>query len=279
MNTSSRQYDMSDLERELELEMDDELGEDSELDGLEGGYATSMAALGSEELEFGPDDAEFEVEDGVSTFAQRLSELAQRNYESEAELDGALSQVLGELEGELFFGMGKLVDRIRKSPLGRAAGGQLGRFLKRRLGNIPGLGAVGGLRGLTQLARGNLRGALGTLAKAALPGVLAAVPGGAVALPALKALGFEANEEPADNTEAWEHFVEVAREAYVNLAENLTEHIDQPLEASRVATAAFQHGLKVGQGAGGRSGAILRPVGRTQTIRLRRGDRLKIIVE
>ncbi len=263
---------MSDLEREIELEMDDELADDSELEGMED-------ALELDDEEFGADDAEFEVDDGVSTFARRLSELAQREYESEAELDGALSQVLGELEGELFFGMGKLVNRIKKSPLGRAVGGKLGSFLKRRLGNIPGLNALGGLKGLTQLARGNLRGALGNLAKAALPSVMAAFPGGAVALPALKALGFEASVEPEENQEAWENFVEVAREAYVHLAENLTEQIDQPAEASRVAAAAFQQGLKAVQGAGGQLGAGRRPTGQVRTIRLRRGDRLKIIVE
>lgn len=272
MHRSSARYDMSDLEREIELEMDDELADDSELEGMED-------ALELDDEEFGADDAEFEVDDGVSTFARRLSELAQREYESEAELDGALSQVLGELEGELFFGMGKLVNRIKKSPLGRAVGGKLGSFLKRRLGNIPGLNALGGLKGLTQLARGNLRGALGNLAKAALPSVMAAFPGGAVALPALKALGFEASVEPEENQEAWENFVEVAREAYVHLAENLTEQIDQPAEASRVAAAAFQQGLKAVQGAGGQLGAGRRPTGQVRTIRLRRGDRLKIIVE
>ena len=278
MHRSSARYDMSDLEREIELEMDDELASDTELEGLDDEFETDDAEFEADDAEFEADDSEFEVDDGVGTFAQRLSELAQREYESEAELDGALSQVLGEMEGELFFGMGKLVRRIKKSPLGRAMGGRLGKFLKRRLGNIPGLNALGGLKGLTQLARGNLRGALGNLAKAALPAVMSAFPGGAVALPALKALGFEANVEPEENREAWENFVEVAREAYVQLAENLTEQIDQPMEASRVAAAAFQQGLKAVQGGGGQLGAR-RPAGQVRTIHLRRGDRLRIIVD
>ena len=44
--------------------------------------------------------------------------------------------------------------------------------------------------------------------------------------------------------EAWDNFVEVSREAYQNLAQNLHENADNPLEASRLANNAFQTAVK-----------------------------------
>ena len=46
------------------------------------------------------------------------------------------------------------------------------------------------------------------------------------------------------NREAYDRFAAVAREAYETLAQNLNENADQPLEASRLATNAFQKALK-----------------------------------
>lgn len=249
--------DLSQLEREFELEMDED-------------------SSGELELEFEADEGEldeeagssaYETDEATETFAGRFYELSQGSYESEFELDEDVNRLVAEMEHEFFFkGLGR---RLR-----RAGKGLLKKAVKAAAGSIP---AVKALQSVTQLARGNLRGMLGSLAKA---GLASAIPGGAVALPALKALGFEA-EEPEANREAWRNYGEVSREAFQYLAENLHEHADAPAEASRLATAALQAGLRKGQ---------TRPRGRsfrrhagpsagTRVIRLRRGDRLIITVD
>jgi hypothetical protein len=274
MATNLDRSDMSDLERELELEMDEgELGDEGEFE--------SDSDTEFEDADRETDDAEFEQDEefeagGDGDFASQLAELASREFESESELDGALSRVLGELEREYFFGrIKRFAKKVAKSKLGRAGFGALKGFLKRKFKNLPGLSMLGGLQAFTKLARGDLRGALANLAKAAMPSVLAAIPGGAVALPALQALGFRESADPDANHEAWENFVSAAREAYDHLAQNLNEHADQPLEASRLATAAFQQGVR--RMSRGRLGAATGARRRVRTIVLRPGERLRVI--
>lgn len=298
MRSHASTYDMSELEAEFELELDDhesgqdfeggdfELEADNQEHEFEGDFENGDFESGDFEYE-----ADNEFEGFAGSFAEQLSELSSREFESESELDGALSRVLGEMEQEFFFG--GLAKKIARSKLGRMGLSRLKGFIKNKFPMIPGLGALGGLGALTKLARGDLRGALGGLAKAAMPMVAAAIPGGAIALPALKALGLGETADPDRSNEAWENFVEGAREAYDHLASNLHEHIDQPLEASRAATAAYQAGLK-GMAAGraalglatrnGGSLARALPAGsasrrRIRTIRLRRGQRIRIIAE
>lgn len=249
--------DLSQLEREFELEMDDD-------------------ASGELELEFETDEGEVDEEAGSSAyeadeaseaFAERFYELSQNTYESEFELDDDVNRLVAEMEHEFFFkGLGR---RLR-----RAGKGLLKKAVKAAAGSLP-IGKA--LQAATQLARGNLKGMLGSLAKA---GLASAIPGGAVALPALKALGFEA-EEPAANREAWRNYGEVSREAFQYLAENLHEQADAPAEASRLAAAALQAGLRKGQERRRGSGTRRREAvpGGTRVIRLRRGERLIISVE
>lgn len=288
MRNHADTYDMSELEAEFEMELDDSEGSQD----FEGGDFEFEAD--DQELEFDGEaesgDFEFEADgefEGFGgSFAEQLSELSSREFESESELDGSLSRVLGEIEQEFFFG--GLAKRIARSKLGRMGISRLKRLLKNKFPQIPGLGALGGLGALTKLARGDLRGALGSLAKAAMPMVAAAIPGGAIALPALQSLGLGETSDPDRSHEAWDNFVEGAREAYDHLAANLHEQIDQPLEASRAATAAYQAGLKSMAAGGAALGAAARPgrarAGgaprrRIRTIRLRRGQRIRIIAE
>ena len=220
--------DMSELERELELEMEGDEGSaefEEELD---------------EEWEAEGSDEEFEDVEGESTgdYAERFYELAQTGFESETEVDERLNEVFREMERDFFWGKIKSgFKRLKNKGLGKL----LQKGLKFAAGKLPHLKV---LQAVTDLSKGNLSGLLKSAAKAAL----AASPAGAVALPALNALGFEATEEPERNREAWDNYVELAREAYDHLAENLTENADNPLEASRLATNAFQTAVRRVQG-------------------------------
>ncbi|BCS31446.1 hypothetical protein TBR22_A06470 [Luteitalea sp. TBR-22] len=252
--------DLSQLEREFELEMDDDPtgGLEMELEADDG------------ELDDGAAPTSYEAgDDATEGFAERFHELSQGSYESEHELDQDVNRLVAEMEQEFFFK--NIGARLR-----RAGKGLLRKGLKAAAGRIPALKA---LQSVTQLARGNLKGMLASLAKA---GLASAIPGGAVALPALQALGFEA-ETGADDREAWRTYGEVSREAFEHLAEHLHEQADTPAEASRLAAAALQAGLANAQartrrhrrrrsGAGATGGG-------TRVIRLRRGERLVVTVE
>jgi hypothetical protein len=251
MAQSRYDADLSELEQEFELEMEDDSAGELEFEDDTAGELDDPAG----ELELG---------DGVESFAERFYELGQGSYESEYELDEGVNELVTQMEHEFFFG--SLKKRLKS-----AGKGLLKKGLKMAAGAIPG-GNV--LKALTQLSRGNLKGLLGSLAKA---GLASAIPGGAVALPALKALGFEA-DDPDGNREAWTNYAEVSREAFEYLAENLNENADSPLEASRLATTAFQTALKRAPGVGR---ARMRPGGglpgrRARVIHLRRGERIVI---
>lgn len=219
---------LSELENELELEMDDlefeyENELDEELDDAEFEEEFDDAEALQEEFETGDEES--------GDYAERFYELSQMEFELESELDRELSELLGEMEREYFFGG---VKRFLKSK----GKGLLKKGLKYAAGRIPALKAI---EGITQLARGNLKGSLLALAKTAL----AAHPAGAAALPALNALGFGTDTEA--NREAWDNYVEVAREAYENLAENLNEAADDPLVANEIAKNSFRTAFKTVQ--------------------------------
>jgi hypothetical protein len=246
--------DLSELERELELEMEEPMDSSGELDEEFEGPADE--GEGAEE--------ELEMEHEGSDYAERLSNLASREFESETEVDQALNEVLNDIEQEFFWGAIKRGWKKLKK-------GGLGNLVKKGLslaaGQIPALQA---LKGITSLARGDLKGFVGSLAKSAIG---AAVPGGGLALGALKNLGFGESELAEDDREAWNNVVTVAREAYDHLARNLNERADDPVEAARLASDAFKTGLaQVTNGV-----PRLRARGRRRRrIRLRRGDILII---
>ena len=225
---------LSELEQEFELEMDDlELDEERESD------VEFEDSSDSEEEHEEDMPGELEALDGEGAdYAERFFELSQREYESEAEADEKINGLLGEIEQD-HFSFKNLGKRLLKKGVKFAAG------------NIPALKA---LKGITQLARGDLKGMLASLAKA---GLSSAIPGGAAVLPALSALGFEAAEDPEANREAWDNYVEVCKEAYEHLAQNLNERADDPLVASELAAKSFQTAIKRVHG-GVRSGIAAR---------------------
>jgi hypothetical protein len=240
----------SDLDQELEAELDEEYGEEEGPEDLD------------RELEFEQDQDPREME-----FAERFYELGQRQFESEFEVDRELAEVLDDMEREYF--LGGLVKKLKKSKLVRGLVQKGLNFAQKR---FPALKAI------TQLARGNLKGALLPLAKTALGTV---VPGGPAALGVLQGLGFETAEDDPRNRVGWQNYTRMAREAYETLADNVTMRVDEPRVASQLAAGAFQQALSQAQaraqagsgrtraGAGAAGGRVIR-------VRLKPGQKLVV---
>lgn len=235
-------FGFSELEREYEFDMDEPTrrGEG----GLEEEYESFFEGEEPDaEYEF-DDDREYEAPDGgVEEYAERFYELSQRQFESEVEAENALNELFTEMEPEYFFGSIRKALKKAKRVVGKVSRSPIGGLIKKGIaaagGQIP---AFQALKGITALARGDLRSLLTHLAKS---GLGAALPGAGPFLPmAMKAMGFEAEVDAEENREAWNRFVEVSREAYEDLADNLNERADDPLEASRLANMSFQQALQ-----------------------------------
>lgn len=292
--------DMSEMEREFELEMeeDDEPVDDEDLEeefenlvelemeeadepvddeDLEEEFESLMELEMEEELENEFDENEPEEEYG--DFADRFYEISLEMGESELEIDAKINSLLSEMEREYLFG--SLFRRIRKAKekiekgVKRAARGGLGRLVRRVAGRaMKGIPGIQVLKGITQLSGGNLRGLLAALAKV---GLSSAIPGGGIAVPAaLQALGFREVSDPEENREAWSNFTEVAMEAFDHLAGTLNERADDPVEANRLATDAFQTALRKHQIRAPRVGSRKK---KTRIIELRKGQRIVIQAE
>jgi hypothetical protein len=102
----------------------------------------------------------------ASDYARRFYELAQREFESERELESAIGQVIDDMEREYFFG--GLMKKVS------AAGRKL---LKKGVQLAKHHPAFQAVKAITQLPRGNLKGMLGNLAKAAIGAAGSAFPG------------------------------------------------------------------------------------------------------
>jgi hypothetical protein len=259
--------DMSSLEFELESDSDDELYRElDEGDDNEHEHDDS-------ELEAGDDEELDEGEDGTGGYAERFYELAQRELESSLEIDREVNRLLTEMERE-FFSFGSVFKKLKSAGKG---------LLKKGLDHVKKRIPITQLiEGVTQLSRGNLKGMLAPLAKAALS-VAGNHPAIAALMPALKSLGFDPDGDEGQNREAWDNYVNLAREAYDELATNLTRDSDEPIEASRVATKSFQNALsrvaQPGASVGVRSSPrVPRQGGNTRVIELRKGERLVVRV-
>ncbi|MBI5215383.1 MAG: hypothetical protein HY960_06480 [Ignavibacteriae bacterium] len=244
---SKMDYDLNDseLETDFELENDGELEEHLELE-LEGIDEREFEDQEDSELE---EENDFELEaeseenesDLINRYAERLYELSTRSYENEYEVDQEVDRILNEMERDFFFkGLGRRLKRAGKGLLKKGW-----RMMKSKgLSFIKGNPLFQAAKGVTSLARGNLKGFLGTLAKTGLKGVLSAIPGGSVALPVLKGLGFEHAGDAQNQKEAWRNYVHLTREAYNNLAQELNEEADNYEVAPKIALAAFNKAVK-----------------------------------
>lgn len=171
-------------------------------------------------------------EEALDYFAQRFFELSTREFESESELDNAVNEILNDMEQEYFFK--ELMKEMKRIGKGISA------IAKKRLRSYKGFTVMQAVKSITQPARNNLKGTLGTLAKAPLKGALAAPSVGADLDSALSALGFGSEEGVEQNKKAWRNFSAICREAYDYLARNLTESADDPVEANRLASEAYR---------------------------------------
>jgi hypothetical protein len=247
--------EMSELEREFELDMDESEGEAGDKEYSEDSeIEEEIPSEDSEfELEFEEPEEESEGPLEGSSYSERFYEISQQEFESEFEYEVEIRRVIDDMEKEYFWNLKKLRRKAFK-------------FAK----NLP---AFKALKGFTQLARGDLKGMLGSLAKAGLPMALSAIPGGSAALPALKALGFEASQDEDASRQSWNNFVDLSRESFEFLASNIDQRATDPLVASRLASNALQAGMKRVQ--------VRRPHVRGKTFRVgvRKGERIKIIIE
>ena len=176
-------------------------------------------------------------ETGDADYAERFFELSQREFEFESEIDEAVGEILDDMQRE-YFSFGGLLKKAKG--IGNIV--KKGVALAKKAGiNLPSMDA---LKSMLGPAADLLKGNLGSLIKPALKAALMAHPAGMAAMPALKALGFESSEDMGENREAWDNYVSVARESFEYLVNNATENVNHPIEASRLATNAFQSGLK-----------------------------------
>ncbi len=262
---------LSELERELELDMGEvselEVGTDDELEDDRGSSLEASYEFESDGAEFEGDDGEYETSlEGAGElegdYAERLYELSQTEFESPEQANEAVEGVLNEMY-EQFLGLGKVKRYLKKK--GRAL---LQRGI-RLASKHPAFGLVKDV-----LSGQNLTKTLANVAKMAA----ASTPLGAAVTPLLGELGFP-GDTPAREREAWSNYVEVAREAYLDLASNLNEAADHPLKANQIATNSLRRGLertvarkrarRHGSSRGADSGDSVRVI----RIRLRPGER------
>lgn len=263
--------DMSELEQEFELEMDDLEMDDSyetaddfefETDDDSEFETDDFEFEDVEDSEFGDEESESEYEfeseyeseyedeyesdlaeefemlgADKADYAERFFELSQREFESESEIDEAVNEILDDMQRE-YFSFGGLIKKAKG--IGNVV--KKGVALAKKAGiNLPSLDA---LKSMLGPAADLLKGNLGSLIKPALKAALSAHPAGMAALPALKAIGFESSEDMGENREAWDNYVDVARESFEYLVSNAAPNVNQPIVASRLAANAFQAGLK-----------------------------------
>ncbi|HSF51036.1 MAG TPA: hypothetical protein VLA74_09785 [Nitrososphaeraceae archaeon] len=284
-------------EEEAELEMEDynELPADTEEKDLEEEF---------QELELemeGENEPESEtISDLEIPFADQLYELSQESFESSSELDDRVNEIMDKMERQYFFG--KALRKLKKKALGKVFS-----IAKKYAKNLP---AFKGIGAITQLARGDLKGALGSAAKVALS---SAIPGGSIGLQVLDSLGggsgSSATSEYASqdtefpdsseiDLEKWKNFVTVSELAFENLFDNFNESaVTDPVAANKLANQALQNAVsqtaaktQVGQTGTGISKttpyyrrAQTRTVGYTKRrkykLRVRKGDNIVLRIK
>ncbi|MCD9188876.1 MAG: hypothetical protein LUM44_20830 [Pyrinomonadaceae bacterium] len=249
MYRNAKESQLSEMEAEFELEMDDEFEfentgatEESELESYETdeNYESDDYEIDDLEIEEYAEEPQNEyewLETDNSDYGERFFELSQREFESESEIDEAVDNLLTEMEQEFFLG------GVLKKAKGLAQKiAKKGVDLAKKAGiNLPSIEALKSMLGPVS---GLLKGNLGALIKPALKAALSAHPAGAALMPVLKGFGFESGMDSDANRDAFNRYAEVAREAFENLAQDINENVDNPLEASRLATNAFQKAVK-----------------------------------
>lgn len=185
------------------------------------------------------------VEPDVRGFAERLHELSLREGESELEIEQEVDAIVREMEREYF--LKGLLKKV--APMGKA-------LFKKGLAYAAKATPLGQIvNAATALSKGNMKGLLTSLASAGLK-VAGNHPAFAAVMPALSALGFK----PGSKSKApWQKLAGLAKDAYGQLAKNLTPDADEPAKAAEVAHRSFKtalHRATRGVGAASRPTAL-----------------------
>jgi hypothetical protein len=220
-----------DLETPADLEGEQDLETPADLEG-EQDLETPADLEGEQDLENQFEQVREEYEEPFSETQSPIDNLAEKFFElsesniSDNEADSAVNGLLNEVERDFFFG------KLLKKGLGK-------KLFSIGKGLVKGLPVFQGLKGITQLARGDLKGMLGSLAKTGLASV---IPGGSAALPILNSLGLSEISENSENSlDRWKDFVRLSEISYEYLAQNLDANsMKNPIAASRLASNAFQ---------------------------------------
>ncbi|MEZ4776191.1 MAG: hypothetical protein R3D00_23660 [Bacteroidia bacterium] len=253
MNRNQSNYTMSQLEREFELEMenhnhtpsDEEMEAELEsmLDGDESEYEYEEDSPESEyEYEEDPEDNEYEYEEDYSSgsYAERLYELSQREFESEYEFESELDQIVDDMHREFFFG--KLFKKLKNSKFAKGLIKKGLKFARPFASFIPGGSLVmDGLNAATDLLGENVKSRAKSLSKRAIK----AVRKEAKALTKdVAAMGVAPENTEEANQQVAQNVTDTIQTAMEFAADNIHYEIDDPIEADRLASRAFETALQ-----------------------------------
>lgn len=251
-------FDMSELEREFELEMGD--GSNSYEDReLEEEFENFMEGSEDEyEYEEDPSEGEYEYEqdalDGEydqgyeynggnlsMSMGERFFELSQREFESEYEMDEALNEIFDDMEREYFF---KKLFRagknfLKKNPLIKSLAGKA---LNMAAGFIPG-GRIG-LEAIKKFGKPLLSGLRQNWANVAKAGIGAIAPNATQAVTNFaEKMGVSVDNPEESNQEAFERMADGIRRSYEYAADQFNDRAMDPIMAGRLANRAFETGI------------------------------------
>ncbi len=240
---------MSDLEREIELELDDmQHKEESELNfemddqrevesELNFEMDDHLDEIEESELNFEMDDhldeiEESELNSGIEKYTNRLYELVDRGFESSSEVDNVVNEVVRQMEVQYFWkNWKKKLKKLAKSKLGNVVMGAIKQ-------NIPGFKA---LKLATQIVRNPSAANFKNLLKQSVLSVLLALfQVVRLELNFLKNLGGIPGQGAEKNREALENAVRVVKDGYETLSENIGDQILDPVEAAKFASKSFE---------------------------------------
>lgn len=256
-----------DDEFELELDDDDHEADEDEDDDQDSEF----------ELSGGGDEGD-EDNEVMENYARKLNEISMREFENEPDLESALDRAIGGMEEEYFL---QRVKRKRKHGKGKSIFGNILKAGARIVGKVASKLPVAGLvKAGTSLVRGDVRGALKNLGKAAVGTIGTAIlgpAGGALASSAVDALaGNKDGEVRQRRRRAIRRVARITRDAYKNLADDLPPQIDDPYVAHEVARKAVRKAMvRHGLGPNARPAAEPGREGR-RIVRLRPGETLVI---
>ena len=229
---TGEKQNMTDLEKAFEGLMEDDVTEE------EGDIEEEFENL-FDIVEEEPEE-ELTDEELINDYDERLYELSKKQFESEYELDQELDRLLENIEQDFFWNPLKAVKKLVKKGIRgvKRLANHARKFSKKVFKKIsPFKMFKKFLNPIKKLMKGNFK----NLIKAAMSGL---IPGGAAVMPAISALGFDAEvSDPEVNRENWRKVKEICKESYDYLLENMDEDVDDPVEASRLANEAFGYGL------------------------------------